>query len=68
MKRRYLCPVCGREGVVDKDMTLMDDRFAPGRCTIQHPGKGMKRLVLVRADVYPDGRPHGGGGTTAGHL
>ena len=45
-QRRFLCPTCGGEGIPDDGMTLMDDRYAPGRC-LAH-----KRITLIREDVY----------------
>jgi len=47
--RRYLCPKCGQVGIPDPDYTLMDARYAPGRCpNKQHP---KARMILVREDV-----------------
>jgi len=44
---RYVCPQCGKPGVPDPGMGLMDARYATGRCTGDHLG----RQTLVRADV-----------------
>lgn len=39
----YVCAQCGRPGIVDPGYTLMDPRYATGRCTGDH--KGPQHLV-----------------------
>jgi hypothetical protein len=50
----YLCPLCGRVGVPDPIRTLMDERYAPGRCgtTINDDRHGNRHLTLLRRDIY----------------
>lgn len=42
-KTHYVCAQCGRPGVVDPGFTLIDSRYATGRCTGDH--KGPQHLV-----------------------
>jgi hypothetical protein len=35
----YLCPQCGKPGVVDPGFTLIDPRYAIGKCSGDHVGK-----------------------------
>jgi hypothetical protein len=43
----YVCVQCGKPGVVDTGYTLIDPRYALGRCTGDHVGKQQ----LIREDV-----------------
>lgn len=47
MADQYVCTQCGMPGVVDPGFTLVDARYATGRCTGIHVGP----QYLVRADV-----------------
>ena len=57
----YLCPICGGIGVPDDTFTLIDQRYAPGKCMNarslgQNGNHGNRHLTLLRRDIYEASR------------
>lgn len=49
---KYVCAQCGAPGIVDEGYTLIDERYATGRCAAGHIG----HQYLIAEGFFPTGK------------